>query len=138
MKQLFRTFLTLSLLLLSGYSQMYADSRQEDSSFVSYTNIDANEVNFFNNIIDNPVLTVKKVPSPQEYKSNIFYAEETEDENRGSNIFKKYSEAGHYFTGFYTQQQGCVGGHFPKWLHKDEHFQYLTTDRQILYCVFRV
>ena len=138
MNLLFRVFLSLSFLVLNGYSYVYADSAQQDQShaqqdIVFFQTDDSSSVSSLG-----PDTGLNNTPSASEKNKERIYVEETEDTGIELILFRKCPPVNNYFSAFYSPVYGLCQ-HVKKRLLFGKHFSYLPSNKLYIYIeVFRI
>lgn len=139
-KLLIRFFLSLCILLLSGYSQLYAHTYQDCICHSSKKILLSPEHASFGAVQNNQTLLLKSASSITENENSKLVATAFECEDEESISFKKFLENSNYFT---TVFHALVFGFFCLFLKKrllsSKHSIYFSSYKwYLLFCVFRI
>lgn len=138
MKQLFRIFLSLSLLLMHAHS-IYTVSHQENNCYSSVLNSHKSGSSSYVGTLRNHVSGAQYNPYSAEENTDWMYATEVEEESDESIFLKKYPESDNYFTTLYSNQESpYLASYTKKCLPYSKHFSYLSSHRYITLQTFRV
>ena len=137
-KLLIRFFLSLCIILLSGYSQLYAHTYQDGIRHSSIKALLKSEHAGIGKLQNTQALPHKFSSSVTEnLKLSVAEIEEEDDEFIS---FKKLLEHSNYFTAvFYALVFGCLGLFLSKRLSSDKHsFKFPTCKLFLLFRVIRI
>lgn len=134
MKQLFRIFLSLSLLLLSGYNNIYAHTSGEAVSYsAKISGIEA-QARFGKVLHAGAPATQFSTLIAEDEDEKLFY-EEVEEEQKEQAYLKCRSN---YFSDFYGHVPGNLCNTSQKCSPSAGHFSFSSACRYILFRTFRI
>lgn len=138
MKLLFRLFLSLSFLLLTGLGYTHTHSYQELNYYSPTTAPHQSDYRVFGNILNSTLTDIKHVLPGAEKRDDIIYEEESENENVESNLLKKHSKTSTYFTAFYPWASAIFCNYLKNHGPHSTHLSCYSSHRYILFQVIRV
>lgn len=139
MKLVFRFFLSLYFLLVSGYGYVYANTYQEHIGYSASKIIASQQPDAPGLLQDNLIFTNRTVPAHTENAHEKIDVQDNEDEEEELTSFKEYLELGNAVTNFF---HSLTFGDYSRYVKKSlpfcKHFSYLSSDTYIILCVIRV
>lgn len=141
MKSLFRLFLSLTFLLLSGYSNIYAYSYPAPVHHTSIKDLTRSLDVTFPHSQKVQELTIRSSRSYRDDETGHLKAIEIgqEDEDNKENSSKKYSTLNSYLaTFFYAPATGSTCSHAKTRLAFSGHFPFSSSSRHLVFGVFRI
>jgi hypothetical protein len=138
MKMLFRVFLSLCLFLLSGYSNMYADSNRSSLHLRAAIVLDKSENAKFVTTLQNISSDASVTTTVTDDENFRFFFEEDEEEPDKIFSLKRHPEQNNYHTGFYTSAIYDISKVAKNRYRYFAHFSIFSCQRYLLFQVIRV
>jgi hypothetical protein len=137
-KSALKNLLPLCLLLLSGFSVIYAGSSRDLVSCSSSIKLQIETgLSHFFSAPHQEGLSVRSVTHDSK-KFDRIYIEENKEETEEITFFKKYIEIGNYFAVFYPRTNKTFCSNLKSNMLFSEHFSYYSSMRYIILRVIRI